>query len=460
MISVAWLLLLFLLGAAVLTVIDSETSAQEVAGFSFPLGSSVLTFVLFLAGWAGLKIDLRLTLGGAVSLLLISLLVIRRQRRRRLGGLAMAFKDWTHPQGLLLMSLVLLLLVAAFIGVGRSYSSYDAAAGWAIKGYGIALQGDVQAAADWGTWGKAYPLNLPLQIGLFEVVGGDGATLSKLIFPIYLGSLLAGCYWFWRRHRVPRTAAILTLLIIATIRLVFYHATIGYANLPFATYLVLGTLLAIEGWEGQRPRLLAISGLMLGSAAWTRAEGLGFVALIFITLALPHIALRRRLPRGRVLPTVLIPPAVAVPWLLFARQGIAASHLGEAASGFLPRVLAGQLNLFQLYLIPRLFAERAAHPDNMGLFVPVVLALWIAGVWRARPWEDLPLIQAVTTSAVMVLVPIGLFYVRSFTRPDDFRELLVRSFDRAFLPATFMLIIVGIWMVFGGQEGPGRLAEE
>ncbi len=153
----------------------------------------------------------------------------------------------------------------------------------------------------------------------------------------------------------------------------------------------------------------------------------------------------KRLPVRWIAPVVI----VFLPWYLFARPGIQASHLGTATSGVLPRMMEGQFNLFQLYLVPRLFLERALSPTNMGLFVQVTALLLVAGLIRHRFWPYAKMLALLLVSAASALIPILLFYVRSFTRLDEFRELLIRSFDRAFLPATFMLVVLGVWMAAG-----------
>jgi hypothetical protein len=54
---------------------------------------------------------------------------------------------------------------------------------------------------------------------------------------------------------------------------------------------------------------------------------------------------------------------------------------------------------------------------------------------------------------IAAAMPVLLFYIRSFTRWEDFTELLIRSFDRATLPAIFMIVATAI-LLFNASWNP------
>lgn len=450
---VAFVLLGLAISRAVLRRFDPALSL----GAALPVGGGVLTYGLFLVSWVGIPLSVWTALGVWVVSMAAALVAFRGLER----GTTISPRAPQMDRGLqwlLLSVLAVVLLTATVIGVGRGYSSFDAAVGWSLKGYGMFEDRTVLAAADWGSWGSSYPLNMPLQIGLFYGASSDAGTHSKILFPLFLASLLALCYWYWRRNGVDGRIAVAGLLFLATIRLVYYHATIGYANLPFTFYLVAGSLLALEGLFGDESNLRLLGGGLLALACWTRAEGIGYCLFLVAGLLAAWALARRewRVPVRWLVPIVL----VFLPWYVFARTGIQESHLGVAMGGVLPSMKAGQFNLFQLYLIPRLFIERALSPTNMGLFIPVSTLLLLIGMVRARPWRQAKQLAMAATTAIVSLMPIGLFYVRSFTRLDEFQDLLIRSFDRAFLPATFMIVLLAVWMAAGSpEEGGGHVAK-
>jgi hypothetical protein len=336
------------------------------------------------------------------------------------------------------------------LAVGRSYSSYDATAGWAVKGYGIGIEGTVFAADNWGMWGRAYPLNLPLQVALFGIFSDDQLPGSKLLHPLLYASLLAAVYQFWRRQHVHPQLAVVGVVFMASNPLVFLHSTLGLANLPFAVMLTLGALKLVEGVVLDDRQSDWLGGLLLATACWTRAEGIAYTAAILLGLGFSIWYLRRNRPRRL---TFLIPVLLmAVSWFPFSWGSVSESHLGTAMGGFLDKLLAGQFNPRYLAEILRLYVVRGIVPSNLGLLFPVLAALLGPGLWEYRPSQYPLLTTLLVIAVVTAAMPVLLFYVRSFTRWLDFTELIIRSFDRATLPAIFMMIVTAV-MLFNARWG-------
>jgi hypothetical protein len=298
-----------------------------------------------------------------------------------------------------------------------------------------------------------------MQIGLFKLFSGDILPSSKAIYPIFAISFYLGCYRFWRKNRVPDLLALLGILFLATNPLIFLHSTVGYANLPFAFYIVSAALLTIEGFSKDDGRILLLSGVFYGLAAWTRAEGIGYCLLVILGILIAQwISGNRRLRLFPVLAPLII---FGGSWLIFGRSGIEESHLGNAMGGVVPEMMEGQFNLYELYIIPVLFVRRALSPDNWGYFIPITLLLVLLGIQRIH-FKRYPIVFSVlVTTVIMILMPIGLFYVRSFTIVDfeDFIHLLTRSFDRAMIPGASMSVILAILMFGRGQLLPEWLVD-
>lgn len=435
------LLAVLAIGIQVGRVLLAEAGWLDLAGLAFPLGSGVTTFALFLMSWAGLPLTwASLTLELVILLALGTFLVDRLA-----AGMANADPaNAARARRILLPFLLGVGILAAYLSIARSHSTYDVTGGWAIKGYGIALEGSIFAARDWGLWGLAYPLNIPLLHTAFMLVGAESIPLSKLIPTLYTLSLLFIIFRYWSVRGVATPLIVLGILFVATNPLIFLHSTMGFANLPFACYLLGAILLGLDGMRRQDRRVLLSAGVLLGLATWTRAEGVGYALVILLTFLLQWLVEGRKSGLGWT-PWMAVPVALfALTWMAFGWQAVGDSHLGVAIRGVLPRIREGELNLAELYLVPRLFLQRALGIENWGLFVPIVLGLATVGLVgillrrRRLPWG--PLLFAGATSAV----PVGLFYVRSFTRIEDFQELLIRSFDRAFLPGYFMLVAAAV----------------
>lgn len=173
-------------------------------------------------------------------------------------------------------------------------------------------------------------------------------------------------------------------------------------------------------------------------ASWTRAEGMGFAfVLILVIVALGYLFFRLR----PSLLAWLTPIGIFVlPWLMISGEKINQSHLGGAVRGFLPLFFSGQLNFWELYLIPRLFLDRALDINQWGLLMLVGIPILVFGMPKSLPGQNRERFLILSIVIAAALVVIGLFYVRSYTRPSDFYQLLNRSFDRALLPAAFLMI--------------------
>lgn len=439
------------LGALLTRALLEAPAPVDFLSLSLPLGGGVLTWTLFLMSLA--QIPLVRTSVTLTYLLLVVGMTIYGVRRGRWGRANRQAEPRSQRMGLAPLILVLccaLLLVSSALAVGRSYSRFDAMAGWSVKGYGIALEGSVAAADRWGTWGRAYPLNLPLQISLFWMFGGDELPGSKLLFPLTFVSLLAGIYRFWRTQGVGAKLASLGVLFLLTNPLAYLHSTLGVANLPFAAYLTLGSLWLSQGVFRDNARHRWVGGSLLTIAIWTRAEGIAYCLAILVGLWLAV----RLLKAGQLSrPLWLIPlAAVTLSWFGFSLVGVAESHLGSAVGDFFERLLAGQFNARYLGEIIRLYAVRGISPGNLGFLFPVLALLLGFGLWRLRPLRD-PLGAALLgIAAIAAAVPVGLFYVRSFTRWTDFTDLLTRSFDRATLPAIFLTVTTAILLLGERQE--------
>ncbi len=165
-----------------------------------------------------------------------------------------------------------------------------------------------------------------------------------------------------------------------------------------------------------------------------------FVLVIAIVGFLTHRA------KPRVLPWLVPLLIVMGPWFFLSVGSISQGQAGGALRGFWPKFLTGQFNFWELYLIPRLFLDRALDPRQWGVIWPLLAGILLLWLRRLNP-REYPAVFAIACVALMAaLVPVGLFYVQSFTR-SDYYQLIERSFDRAFLPATFLTLYLAIRMV-------------
>jgi hypothetical protein len=319
MMSALLILAAALLGWIVVQTISPRTETIETIALSYPLGSGLLTYSLFLASWGGIPSSI-------VSLVILYLILLAgaivigaRIHRDRPGQ-----RWWLPAPGigvvenkLRILPFVIisgLSIVAGYLSLLRFYSTWDAIGIWAVKGIGIARGGTIFAASEWGSHGLAYPLNIPLQIASFAFFGEGLLQSSKLIFPLYYFSLLLGVYALLRK-RQGEAYSILGSLLVGSMPIVFEHAMIGYANLPFTNYIVLGGLYLYGTAIKKGASREVLAGLLLGLATWTRPEGI-FVVLggIFVAVVFQKWSRSKILP---VMQTLILILVVAAPWQAF-----------------------------------------------------------------------------------------------------------------------------------------------
>ena len=219
------------------------------------LGLALTTWLTFLLSWAGARVSLGLFIVAWGAWLLVLSAVLHCTRSiwpheivPRLVADARGIKGHASVVNVILVTAAAFLLAQiVVISVGRGYSFFDAIANWALKGYTIAQEGTIWAGKDWGGHALAYPQNLHLAISLFRLADGDALPGSKLLDPLLLSSLLVGCFQFWKRSAVPADLALGGAVVILSVPVIFFHGTIGYANLPYTAYLILGSLWVLEG---------------------------------------------------------------------------------------------------------------------------------------------------------------------------------------------------------------------
>lgn len=434
------------LGVALSRSLIGRSNWLEEASLGFGIGTGLFTWALFLVSWAGLPIN-RLTM----AVVYIGLMAAVGYGLRRWPFAAPQFVDFggrgNRPASaplevVLWLGVVLLVLAAAVLSVGLSYHTWDAAALWAAKGYGISLEGTMLAGASWGNKGLSYPLHLPLLIGVFRLVSGDPLPGSKLVFPLFFAALLIGVYQALRRQDIPRPLALVGILSLGTTPIVFRHATIGYANLMISYYLVLGTLWLAEGVHNRHRRAMLLGGTLLAMATWTRPEG----PVLWLAAVVPMVvyAFLRGLG-GKWVAPVIVPLAVVwLPWVLFLVSfGIGGTEY-DVASLAVQGILRGEIHKWAVYQMVRYLVAQVIGWSVWGLFLPLGTGMILVGLALKRVRlgevrEAAPMLSAL----LLGLAVFGLYYLTSYDEGLDLFYWLETGFNRQLMPAATLWGVAG-----------------
>jgi hypothetical protein len=459
-VDLSLLLAVWALGCNLAALFVNPMGWKEAASLGVPLGLGVLTLSVFLMSWAGLRLTGWTFVFAWVMLMaacyLVRRLAIRETERVPLREIV---TDLVSTKARISPTVVFLILVLGFLGVqalvisvSRGYSIFDAIANWALKGYAIAMEGTIWAGARWGGHGLAYPQNLHLAIAMFRLFDGDALPGSKLLDPSFAAAMIFGFYRLWRLKGASIRHSLLGGILLLSTPVFFIHTTIGYANLSFTAYLVIGTIWLLEGLDTDQPRLLALGALLLGLAGWTRPEGIVFA----LAIGLPTILVACLIRRRTAAMTVALLPYFAVSgiWLTFGGRYVRADEVGQIAYRFLAGMADGAIDAAYLLSIVRLALGRLASPGIWGVVLPVsVLMLGVAlNKWRsARTFLNLPALLGVLACLAFEVAIL-------LTSSYSWSNFMEDGFDRAFLPAGALIFAV-LWAEGAGKESEIRLAE-
>jgi hypothetical protein len=246
-------------------------------------------------------------------------------------------------------------------------------------------------------------------------------------------------------------------MAIMTIPAVFIYSTLGFANLPFSAYMVLGTLWSTWGLLDQDAGGLGLGCLLLGFAAWTRPEGAGFAALLLVALLACHrLLLRRNVPH---LAALLPLPLIAGVWLAFGYPYIRGDEVGELLGEFVRRLGRGEVLLAPALEVLRFYWAVLWRWHTWGVlavWLPPLVGLGIrrlkAGV-RALAW------MSGLAGLLAAAVPFGMFLVAAYSQGygEGFLDV---SFDRALFPGAVLLIWTAVLIAAAPMEegaGPAGL---
>jgi len=161
----------------------------------------------------------------------------------------------------------------------------------------------------------SYPLLIPLYGTLiYRLAGAAVDDLAKAVTPCFFFALLGAFYYFARRFASRPVALVFTAMLanLHMVNIVAFELA-GYADTALSVYLLAGAGFLYAWWKSGDSGDLILAALFSSLAAWTKNEGLFFLAGA-VLVALPRLV-RTHVP-AKVWATAAIWPVIAVvPWL-------------------------------------------------------------------------------------------------------------------------------------------------
>jgi hypothetical protein len=277
-------------------------SLHNVLLFSLGIGAgaglaSCLWFVILLLAGPNLSVLAWATGGVAVAALVIGL-AARRQK---------TLLTWASgpepPAYLRLLFLVAIALAAAAFLTSVSSNPHGDGAAWSV--WNLRARFLFRAGADWRRafspdliWSHVdYPLLLPGLVTLFWTLTGRESTDAPIaiafLFALGTAGLLTTVLGALRGKLQALVGGMLLLGSAGFLSL----AAAQYAEVPLSFYILASVaLLCLQDRYPADLRFSALAGLMAGFAAWTRNDGMIFIAAIILARVAIGFRFRDQLP--------------------------------------------------------------------------------------------------------------------------------------------------------------------
>lgn len=441
----AGLLLSGLAGAAMLAALPVRLQRWEWLALAPGLGSGVITLVAFAALTAGLPFSpvVRLLLAVATVATLVAPTAwqkgvgnVFRRPSPSLEGLEKDSRPLSATERTVSWILGILIAAAVLSSVLMALywppHAWDALSIWVLKARIIHETGELSRVAD--SAGLFYPLHVPLQLAL--LLPAVPLHAIQVIFPIYFLLLLMLLGGWARRYTHPGWALALCALV-ATTPTFLEQSSVAMADVVFAYYYVASVLMLVLFVEHRAVSYAALSGLLVGIACWTRADGLMY-GLINLALLGGMCTVRPR--SAAALATYSIGFLLFWwPWRAYLGTQGWGEHFLPTATTALSDLVRGDVHWDRLDVVLR-YLER--HWTRFGLWGTMWVAFGLSLVIpRAASRQSFLL-------AAIVLNLLGLvFTYYAYYRPDALGWALDTGFVRMathFAPLLWVYAVLAL----------------
>lgn len=354
--------------------------------------------------------------------------------------------SWEHPQASLLNTtlnrvlLVSLALVLAtrltrfvFLSLNNPHGDVDALGIWNLRARFLFAGGD--------RWRESfamlldrnntadYPLLLPTTVARFWSYLGEDSTLVPagvaLLFTFAIIGLTLSALAILR----TRSQGFLAALVLVGTPFLIKHGASQYADVPLA-FFMLATLVLLclqDRSEDTSHRLMILAGVTSGFAAWTKNEGLLFVATIIVArlfVTVPQQGWKSGLKQLLAFATGLFPVLAIV---VYFKIQIAPTTTLMVSQGF-DAIIAKLQNSASYLEVGKAFSGKIFRPGYPGL-VLLIIYFALLGVPKERGQKA----SIAAPATVLFLMFVGYFFIFVATPFLSIRYQLDTALDRLWL---------------------------
>jgi hypothetical protein len=439
--SLAYLILIFMLGYFVLSIVTgrSRQPITFVGGMSFGLGAGSLATLLFWLSLIGIRPG-RITLALIGSgVIIVAFILVKRQRFIKLDLFdSDTFKRKNTAEIALVAMMLLLELLVLLSALAFPLYNWDAVSIWGFKAK-VLFYEPVLKAAYFHMPTKSfshldYPLLQPFIVaGHYAAMGEINDGIGKFVLPLFYGALILSIYWMLRHWLSSRQAIILSALY-AALPILLREAGGGTADVTLTFYYAGSVFFLVRWIEHSGSNDFILSVLFAYFCLFTKNEGLALGGVNLIVLFLDAIfrGWRKGLIRmATYMASLLI---LSTPWLIF-RTTLPKVH--EDYWGLLS-LSAVFKNMDRLVLIISTFLRQVWNFESFGCLLVTLLLLAIIG-WRG--W----LSRTARLFWYLIALHTGLYGLAFMITPSWEGGQFLELCDRLFLHMTpVMLLLIGL----------------
>jgi len=435
------IILIICFGYLISTIIIKNLPLFERIGLSYLLGMGLITLIIFLFSWVGIKItqtNILVILSGLIIILRLINLFLKRKIVFRLPNIKGAIGQFKWYEKVAVFLIGLAILVSFLIALYFPVYVWDALALYDFTAKIIAQKGFFVQIANNYFYFAQYPLLVSLG---HTIVYLFGASNPQFIYSLYFLSFAFIMFYVIRKESTRLIALFGTLILVSSPRL-FGHSTIAYTNLPYTIFYATGVIYLFIALTKDKYNYLLMSALMIGLSTWARAIEPLWIAEVLVVL-LYSIYKKRVYP---ILIFVTIFLLIQRPWNVFQTQlyggvysvsgqvslvgkalssGISFSRVYKVFEYILRYVVSSWGPIFGLFVIA-VFYDMKKRVNNKNLVMLLLIVVNILAIYvgtfifsiRFEEWEVIP-DSAVRMS--MFFPPLMIYYISLVLGPTTFK---------------------------------------
>lgn len=285
----------------------------ERLSLSFILGLGIFTLCWFLLNLVGIPFTLYSGLGLAIILSIIlfglSKLIPRRKEKKTEKSILTYFKDMDLIEKAVFVVIIFLFLASLLGDLYWPVRHWDSLTLYDFRAKIFAETGYMMKATLYnGFFG--YPLLTSLSHTLVYL---SGFANPSFIYSFFYMSFVTNIFVNLKKLKLSRVMVLFITLIIAVSPRIFDHSLTAYTNLPYLTYLVLGSIYLYFGIKNKNIGSFVLSAVLIGLSTWTRSVEPFWLSCILVGIVFPLINKKWLWPIFYVLSFALI----MLPWRYF-----------------------------------------------------------------------------------------------------------------------------------------------